>query len=45
MRDGHGLKTILPAGAAGKVNFGPVLMEFLKMDFDKLAPRTPARQQ
>lgn len=33
-----GLKGILPPGAAEKVNFGPELMEFLEMDFDKLTP-------
>lgn len=31
-----GLKGILPPGAAEKVGFGPELMEFLEMDFDKL---------
>lgn len=36
----EGLKGILPTGAAEKVNFGPELMEFLEMDFDKLAPKT-----
>ena len=34
----EGLKTILPPGAAEKVGFGPELMEFLEMDFDKLSP-------
>lgn len=39
----EGLKGILPPGAAEKVNFGPELMEFLEMDFDKLAPKTPGK--
>lgn len=32
----EGLKAALPPGAAEKINFGPELMEFLEMDFDKL---------
>lgn len=32
----NGLKGILPAGAAEKIGWGPELMEFLEMDFDKL---------
>lgn len=41
----EGLKDILPPGAAEKVNFGPELMEFLEMDFDKLAPKTPEQKR
>jgi hypothetical protein len=33
------LKALLPPGAAERIGFGPDLMEFLEMDFDKLAPR------
>ena len=32
---------LMPPGAAEKVNFGPELMEFLEMDFDKLTPKAP----
>jgi hypothetical protein len=39
----EGLKGVLPPGAAEKVNFGPELMEFLEMDFDKLVPKTPEK--
>jgi hypothetical protein len=40
------LKKVLPPGAAEKVNLSPELMEFLEMDFNKLAPKTgPARAQ
>ncbi len=35
----EGLKAALPVGAAEKINFGPELMEFLEMDFDKLTPK------
>lgn len=35
----EGLKAALPPGAAEKINFGPELMEFLEMDFDKLTPK------
>ncbi len=40
----EGLKSILPPGAAEKVNFGPELMEFLEMDFDKLSPKAPEKK-
>jgi hypothetical protein len=35
----NGLKGILPPDAAEKINFGPELMEFLEMDFDKITPK------
>jgi len=35
----EGLKALLPPGAAERIGFGPELMEFLEMDFDKLTPR------
>jgi hypothetical protein len=37
----HGLKAVLPPGAAERVGFGPELLEFLEMDFDKLNMKTP----
>jgi hypothetical protein len=36
----QGLKAILPPGVAEKVGFGPGLMEFLEMDFDKINPQS-----
>jgi hypothetical protein len=36
-----GLKSVLPPGAAEKVGFGPELLEFLEMDFDKLNMKPP----
>ena len=32
----NGLRSVLPPGAAERVGFGPELLEFLEMDFDKL---------
>jgi hypothetical protein len=40
----EGLKGILPPGAAEKINFGPELMEFLEMDFDKLTPQASEKK-
>lgn len=34
------LKSILPPGVAEKIGFGPGLMEFLEMDFDKMNPQS-----
>jgi len=39
------LKAILPPGAAEKVGFGPEMMEFLEMDFDKLTPAVPVTKE
>jgi hypothetical protein len=41
----NGLKAILPPGAAEKAGFGPELMEFLEMDFDKLTPAAPPTKE
>jgi len=37
----NGLRTVLPPGAAERVGFGPELLEFLEMDFDKLNMKPP----
>jgi hypothetical protein len=40
----EGLKGVLPPGAAEKAGFSKELMEFLEMDFDKVAPQAAKAQ-